>query len=75
MTGDYTWIVCRGADGEVQGAVGVPVLTPEETAARAQRYREWRDQRYPGPAVGRDPEAVRLIAERKAARGGGVQTC
>jgi len=47
------------------GAVGMPVLTPEETEALALKRREWRDRMYPGPATGRDPEAVRLIAERK----------
>jgi hypothetical protein len=29
MTPDYTWIVCRGADSEIQGAVGMPILTLE----------------------------------------------
>jgi len=72
LTREYTWLVCRGPDGEVQGAVGMPVLTPEETEALDLKRREWLEQMYPGPAIGRDPEAVRLIAERKrqAARGG-----
>jgi len=62
MASEYVWITCRGADGEIQGAVGIPILTPEETAALALKRREWRDRMYPGPATGRDPEA--LIAER-----------
>ncbi len=72
MTREYVWTVCRGPDGEVMGAVGMPVLdmSPEAVEARAQQYREWRDQMYPGPAIGRDPEAVRLIAERKREAGG-----
>jgi hypothetical protein len=65
LTREYVWTVCHGPDGEVMGAVGMPVLTPEETEALALKRREWRDRMYPGPATGRDPEAVRLIAERK----------
>jgi len=65
MPREYTWLVCRGADGEVMGAVGMPVLTSEETEALALRRREWRERMYPGPATGKDPEEVKLIAERK----------
>jgi hypothetical protein len=67
LMSDYSWIVCRGADGEVMGAVGMPVLDMSEEAveARAHRRRAWLAARYPGPATGRDPEAVRLVAERK----------
>ena len=71
MTSDYTWIVCRGPDGEIQGAVGMPALdmSPEAVEARAQARRESLERRYPGPATGRDPEEVRLIAERKRKEG------
>lgn len=62
---EYTWIVCRSADGEVMGAVGRAVLTPEEMEASALRRREWIERMYPGPATGRDPEYIRLLAERK----------
>jgi hypothetical protein len=74
MTHEYVWITCHGPDYEVMGAVGCPVqdMSPEAVEVRAQARREWLERRYPGPATGRDPEEVRLIAERKrqAAQGG-----
>lgn len=55
MTREYIWIVCRDADDEVMGAVGWPVLTPEETAALALKRREWLEARYPGAGYWQRP--------------------